>query len=268
MRFDFHTHHYRCGHASGEIRDYIEAAISGGLTYIGISDHSPFFGEDVDQFKPGIAMAKSEFPVYVAEVLQLKEAYRDKITVLLGVESDFFPEHASIYKDVYTRYPLDYIIGSVHVSGGRSIFDRSRWEGIDEAGMLRDKEAHFRLVAESAKSGMFDILGHIDAIKGYLPEISGVATKLVDETLQTIAECDVAIEINTSGKGKACGGWYPSHEVLERACFYGVKPTFGSDSHIPDRIADEFDEVRAALKEIGFKEWAVFEQRKRKMVAL
>lgn len=268
MRFDYHTHHHRCGHASGEIRDYIESAIAGGLSYIGISDHSPFFGEDVDRFKPGIAMGKSEFPAYIAEVLRLKEEYRDKITVLLGVESDFFPEHAAVYRSVYAQYPFDYIIGSVHVSGGRSIFDRTRWEGIDEAGMLRDKEAHFRLVAESARSGMFDILAHIDAIKGYLPAISEVKTDVVDETLRTIAECDVAIEINTSGKGKSCGGWYPSYEILERAHYFGVKPTFGSDSHVPERVADEFEEVRSTLKQIGFKEWAVFEQRQRKMVQL
>jgi histidinol-phosphatase (PHP family) len=55
---------------------------------------------------------------------------------------------------------------------------------------------------------------------------------------------------------------------LERACYFGVKPTFGSDSHVAERVADEFDEVREYLKQIGFKEWAVFEQRKRKMVAL
>jgi histidinol-phosphatase (PHP family) len=268
MKFDFHTHHYRCGHAAGEIRDYIEAAIARGMTYIGISDHSPFFGADVDQLRPGIAMAKSEFPNYIAEVLRLKEEYRDSITVLLGVESDFFPEHASLYSSIYAQYPFDYIIGSVHVSGGWGIFDRSRWDAVEEDGLLAAKEAHFELVAQSARSGMFDILGHIDAIKGYKPEISDVPTAVIDSTLQTIAESDVAIEVNTSGKGKACGGWYPSHEVLERACYYGVKPTFGSDSHVAERVADEFDEVRKVLKEIGFKEWAVFEQRKRQMIAL
>jgi histidinol-phosphatase (PHP family) len=268
MKFDFHTHHYRCGHAAGEIRDYIEAAIARGMTYIGISDHSPYFGEEVDQFRPGIAMGKSEFPEYVAEVLRLKNEYRDKITVLLGVESDYFPQHVELYRSIYKQYPFDYIIGSVHFSGGRGIFDRTRWDGIDEAGLLTAKEAHFEIVAQSARSGMFDILGHIDAIKGYKPEISSIPTAIIDRTLQTIAECDVAIEINTSGKGKECGGWYPSNEVLERACYFGVKPTFGSDSHVAERVADEFDEVREYLKQIGFKEWAVFEQRKRTMVAL
>lgn len=43
MKFDLHTHHFRCGHADGNIRDYIEAGIQSGLQAIGISDHSPFY---------------------------------------------------------------------------------------------------------------------------------------------------------------------------------------------------------------------------------
>lgn len=33
--FDLHTHHQRCGHARGNIRDYIEAANRNGLGMIG-----------------------------------------------------------------------------------------------------------------------------------------------------------------------------------------------------------------------------------------
>src|SRR3954454_23217203 len=91
LKFDLHTHHERCGHARGKIRDYIDAAIERGLSVIGIADHSPYFSSDQDQLHPHIAMAKSMFPEYVNEVLQLKQAYSDKIEVLLGVESDFFP---------------------------------------------------------------------------------------------------------------------------------------------------------------------------------
>lgn len=62
MKFDLHTHHDRCGHAQDKIRDYIEAAIAGGLKAIGISDHSPYFGSPEDHAQPLIAMAKANFP--------------------------------------------------------------------------------------------------------------------------------------------------------------------------------------------------------------
>ncbi|TDF97969.1 histidinol-phosphatase [Paenibacillus piri] len=267
-RFDLHTHHARCGHAQGEIRDYIESAIGSGLSIIGISDHSPFFGSASDHLHPSISMAKSEFPRYIREVLELKEAYKDKIEVLLGVESDFFAEHAEIYKAVYDKYPFDYRIGSIHWLGDTSIFDRSRWDGLDEQQLRQQKEAYFGLIAQSARSGMFEILGHIDALKGFCPEISDIPTNAVDQTLQVIGQCQVAIEINTSGKTKDCGGWYPSDSILERALYFGVPVTFGSDAHVPERVGDDFEQVRSKLKEIGFDHWVYFRQKQLQKIAL
>src|SRR4051812_14667806 len=98
IKFDLHTHHHRCGHAIGTIEDYVKQAIDYGLHYIGISDHSPHFYSDEDQLYPSIAMAKGEFVSYIEEVLHLKEKYQDKIHVLLGLESDFFPDHIGIYR--------------------------------------------------------------------------------------------------------------------------------------------------------------------------
>jgi histidinol-phosphatase (PHP family) len=268
MKFDLHTHHYRCGHAEGEIRDYIESAIAGGLVAIGISDHSPYFGSSEEHAQPLIAMAKSEFPKYVAEILRLKEEYKAEIDVLLGVESDFFPEFAEIYREVYAQYPFDYIIGSVHQVNAVSIFNRNRWKKHTEAQKVSVKEAYYELIQQSARSGMFQILGHIDAMKGFYPAFSEIKTDIVDETLRVIGECKMAIEINTSGKTKDCGGWYPSDAILERALFHGVGVTFGSDAHKPSRVADEWDEVAAKLKKIGFKEWVYFKQKQRQVVPL
>jgi histidinol-phosphatase (PHP family) len=268
MKFDLHTHHDRCGHAEGGIRDYIESAVRQGFRVIGISDHSPYFGHGEDHPQPGIAMAKSEFTNYISEVLRLKEEYKEKIEVLLGVESDFFPEHAALYHQFYEQYPFDYIIGSVHLSGGVSIFNKRRWNGLDAVQKIKAKEEYYRLIRESAASGMFQILGHIDAMKGFYPEFSEIPTKAVEETLKVIGDEGLAIEINTSGKTKDCGGWYPSDEILERALFYGVNVTFGSDAHKPGRVGDEWDLVQRRLREIGFREWCFFRQKKKQVVPL
>ncbi len=58
LKFDFHTHHDRCGHARGTIRDYIEASFDKGLDIITISDHSPYFGSEEDPSYPHIADGK------------------------------------------------------------------------------------------------------------------------------------------------------------------------------------------------------------------
>ena len=268
-KFDLHTHHVRCGHADGTIRDYIEAGIAHGLHIIGISDHTPYFGSEEDQPFPNITMKKSELAGYVEEVLKLKEEYAGRIEVLLGIESDYFPQHMELYRKALNLYPFDYIIGSVHYSDEISIFNKNRWKKLDPDAQIAAKREYYRLIRESAKSGMFQILGHIDAMKGNYPAFSDIAVpEAIDETLEVIGECGIAIEVNTSGKTKLSGGWYPSDEILERALFYGVDITFGSDAHIPKRVGDELDQVRQRLIEIGFTSWVYYKQKQRQVVAL
>jgi len=264
MKFDLHTHHDRCGHATGKIKDYIESAIQAGISAIGISDHSPYFAHELDQPQPGIAMARSDFPNYIKEVLQLKEQYKNKIEVLLGVESDFYPDQIELYRAAYKPYPFDYIIGSVHQTKGVSIFNRNRWKGLSEAEQSEGKNHYYDLIQQSVKSGLFQVLGHIDAMKGYYPLFTSIkgAEKAIDDTLQAVAENDISIEINTSGKTKSCGGWYPSDEILERAHHFGADVTFGSDSHVPQRVGDEWELVQKRLREIAFKRWVFFRQKK------
>ncbi|MBD3109927.1 histidinol-phosphatase [Bacillus sp. AGMB 02131] len=268
MKFDLHTHHERCGHAVGQIRDYIEAGISGGLKVIGIADHTPYFASDEDHPYPKVTMPRSDFSNYVNEVLKLKSEYSGKIDVLLGVEADYFPESAHIYRFYLDQYPFDYVIGSIHHVGGQSIFKRGRWEGLTEKERVATKEAYYSLIQQSARSNMFQILGHIDAMKAYYPDFSLIETLAVEETLKVISECDVAIEINTSGKTKDVGGWYPSADILEMAKHFDVKLTFGSDAHNPERVGDEFEEVREQLKQIGFKEWFYYKVKRRVSVPL
>ncbi|AWB45843.1 phosphoesterase [Paenibacillus sp. CAA11] len=269
MKFDLHTHHYRCGHADGDIRDYVEAGIAAGLKVIGISDHTPYFGSPEEQPFPRIAMAKRELAHYVEEVLRLKAEYAGKIDVLLGIESDFFPEHIEVYRKTLAKYPFDYIIGSVHSTYNTSIFNKNRWKGLSPEEHIVQKETYYDYIRQSARSGMFQILGHIDAMKGNYPAFSDIpAAKAIDDTLQTIAEHGVSIEINTSGKTKLSGGWYPADDILERALHYGVEVTFGSDAHKPSRVGDEWDQVAARLYDIGYRSWVYYKNKQKQTVPL
>jgi len=264
IKFDIHTHHERCGHADGQIEAYIKSAIEQNLKAIGISDHSPYFGHKEDHPFPNITMARSEFPNYVKQILELKQKYSNQIDVLLGVESDFFPKYAHIYKEQFSQYPFDYIIGSVHHVNEVSIFNKTRWKKLDQKGLIKTKEAYYELIAQSAKSGMFQILGHIDAMKAYYPDFSHIpANHAVDHALKTIAEHQVAIEVNTSGKTKLVGGWYPSAEILERAFHFGVNISFGSDAHTPSRVSEDFEDVAKLLKQIGYSNWVYYKQKQK-----
>ncbi|MFC0560658.1 histidinol-phosphatase [Halalkalibacter alkalisediminis] len=268
VKFDLHTHNQMCGHAIGTIEDYVKAAVEKGLNMIGISDHAPYFHSEEDHPQPGITMAKTHFKRYVKKVLRLKEKYAGQIEVFLGIESDFFPAHSEIYKQILVEHPFDYVIGSVHYVDEISIFKKSRWEGLTNTEKVKTKERYYHLIEQSARSGMCDILGHIDAMKGFYPEFSNIQVKALEHTLRVIGEYELVIEINTSGKTKDCGGWYPADDILERALYHKVGVTFGSDAHNPDRVGDEFEEVQKRLKEIGFKNLNYFSGRQKQSIPI
>ncbi|GGD95907.1 histidinol-phosphatase [Paenibacillus nasutitermitis] len=263
MKFDFHTHHERCGHATGTIRQYIIAAMDSGLDMIGISDHTPFFAQEQDRPSLTGCMAKSEFPAYVREVLELKAEFAGRIEVLLGIEADFIPDCLDLYRNILASYPFDYVIGSVHEFAGNGLYDKKQWEQLTVQGKLDLKNLYYDHVAQSAKSGLYDILGHVDALNRYFPGYPELRTEAADLTLQTIARHDVVMEINSSDDN-----WVPDGWLLERALHYGVKVTFGSDAHEPERVGEHFEAIKQHLLDIGYREWAIFRGRKRTMLPL
>ena len=42
MKYNYHTHTKRCGHATGEDEDYVIAALNKGYKILGFSDHAMF----------------------------------------------------------------------------------------------------------------------------------------------------------------------------------------------------------------------------------
>lgn len=248
IRGDYHTHHFRCGHAKGSIEEYIQAAIRLGLAEIGISDHSPLYWQEGDHPWPGSAMAMSHFPDYIDEVLTLKRKYAGKIRVLLSMEADFLPGHVERYRELVTDCPFDYVIGSVHYCDGLHIYNQQRWRGgADPEATYRE---YFRLIRESARSGLFDVLGHITGLMAYGPRPStALLDKEFDETVHTLAETGVAIELNASGIRKGGDHPFPCAPLLRRCIEAGVPLTYGSDSHLPSEVGHAREVVATLLKD-------------------
>ncbi len=267
MRVDYHTHHYRCGHAEGEMADYAEAAIAVGFDEIGLSDHSPIYhlGDD-PQARPQTAMSQHELPRYMRAMEEVRGTYAGRITVRLGVESDYIAGWDAHYRGLWAGYPLDYAIGSVHwLFGDWSIFSRHLPAGrtVDEV-----YAEYLRCTIGAARSGAYDIIGHLDCIKtnGWLP--ARWRTPLLEETVAALAEGGVAIELNVSGWRKPVADCYPGPELLTLCQRAGVPVTFGSDAHRPEQVGFQWQRAVALLRAVGYGEIATFRGRQRVMVPL
>lgn len=266
MRVDYHTHHYRCGHARGNLSDYVEAAIARGLDEIGLSDHSPIYHLGPNpHIHPQTAMSQHELPNYIREMLEVRDRYAGHITVRLGVESDAVPGWEEHFRQLWRQYPLDYVIGSIHWLGRWSIFAKQRPADRPLPDLY---EEYLHTTQAAARSGAYDIIGHLDCIKteGHLPDRA--VPPLLDETVRVLAETGVAVELNTSGWLKPIADCYPRAELLERCHHWGVPVTLGSDAHDADLVGSHFDQAVALLREIGYREIATYKQRLRHMVPL
>jgi histidinol-phosphatase (PHP family) len=246
--------------------EYVEAAIAQGLDEIGLSDHGPIYHLGPNPHAvPRTAMSQHELPNYINEMMALRDRYADRMIVKLGVESDAVPGWGDHFRNLWRQYPLDYVIGSIHWLGSWSIF----WEKLPPGRTVESLyEEYLHLTQEAARSGAYDIIGHLDCIKtaGHLHDRS--ITPQVDETVRVLAEAGVAVELNTSGWRKSICECYPRTELLERCHHWGVPVTLGSDAHEPEHVGSGFAEATALLKEIGYREIATFTQRQRKLVPL
>ena len=105
----FHIHTKRCGHASGEDREYIEKAIELGAPRIVFTDHAPFPGNPFRN-----RMLIEELTEYIETFRRLKEEYVDKIEIMTGLECEYLPGFHSYYEELKGQSGLDLLILGQH----------------------------------------------------------------------------------------------------------------------------------------------------------
>lgn len=255
-RTDYHTHSsFSDGRSFPE--EYIGPACAAGLNEIGFSDHISFF-ENVDDSN----MRHVIIPTYIKHLENIRNRIKT-IKIKIGLEVDFCEGKEKETRDLLISLPLDYVIGSVHYLGDKSVdFDQEIYQGdID-----RLFESYFDSVCTASSSGLFDIIGHCDLIRifGYKP--SSDLEPLYRRLAKTMRTHNVVFEVNTNGRNRPLADFYPNRKYLHIFREENVPVCVNSDAHMPSRLGQYFDEAYELLRFTGFTEMAVFENRIRYMV--
>jgi len=255
---DYHIHTYLCGHASGEPFEYVEHAIKIGLKEIGFSDHAPMVSHD----DPTVTMSKEQLPFYHDTLEILREKYKDQIEIKIGIEADFIPGYEEKTKKILAAYPYDYVIGSVHYIGDWGFDNSNEKQKLAESNINDVYRKYYNLLRLSAKSGMFDIMAHVDLVKKFGHYPTENLKEEVENTSKVFKDSGVAIELNTSGLRKPAREMYPSALSLKIYAQADVPLVFGSDSHQPEDVGKDFIEAIRIAKKVGYKEFLTFKNRK------
>ncbi len=258
---DYHLHTARCCHATGTLEDYIAEAESKQLQEIGFADHFPLGMLGFEPRKQ-VTMNPGELPEYIKQVQALKEQ-TPSLKIKLGIEVDYLPGFENEVKTLLGRYDFDYVIGSIHFMGDWDFTHPVYAEDYKHKDLNRIYRRYFGLVEKVCKSGLFDIIGHIDVVKkfGYRPEGSLDGIRL--EIARLLRQTNTCLELNTAGRDAPVGEFYPDREFLALCYSEGVEVTLGSDAHAPDQVGRYFPEALDLLRRSGYRELTVFEGRQK-----
>lgn len=262
MLSDLHTHTKLCHHAVGEPEDYVRSAIAKGLGEIGFSDHNPM----PTQFDES-RMAGSELPLYFEMIERTKKAFPD-FPIRLALECDFLQGYEDHIRWLATQTEWDYFIGSVHYLRDWEMDNPAYLEKWKEQPLEVTWKKYFEEYQKAAESRLFDFLGHPDLVKKFCFVPQGDLKSFYRPALDAIADCGVAIEVNTAGLRKDIKEIYPSKGFLEEAFKRHIPILINSDAHAPQEVGMDFDKALTLVKEVGYTTVQRFEKRKRIEVRL
>lgn len=262
------TYHNHSTYSDGKHTptELARAATVMGVHELGVSDHYVLRedGRTVEWTMPPEAL-----PAYIDELKRLRDSLEASggPAIRIGLEVDWFPDHAALLHRALDHEALDYIIGSVHDVGEMTIDGSpARWQSLTETQRNDVHRRYWQHMRDLAESGVFDIVAHIDLPKkfGYYATVNLSAE--IGAALDVIAaQPNLVVEINTAGWHKSCADAYPSEDIVAGCFRRGIPMTISADAHQADHLLRDFDRAAQRLRAAGYIEIARFAGRDMRM---
>jgi len=241
---DYHLHTPYCRHAQGGMELYARQAASLGLEEICFTPHMPMpgFGRGPDWLR----MASEDMELYLRDLEDLRGRHRE-LTILCGVEADFYDGSEKQVQEFLARYPFDLVLMSVHFlrdwPGENWVFD------ITGLGKPLREVYHDYLSAlkRGIGTGLYDAVAHLDLIRQPGQTVLASNARDVQEVLELAGRQGMSLEINTGGMRRPLAQPYPAPEILQLASRLALPAITGSDAHEPHLVGYGFSEVRGWL---------------------
>ena len=264
INIDYHLHTYYSDDSNYPMEDLVLDAINIGLNEICITDHYDFdtkqdWKKDLNSYnyleKVGLPPMNVKCPAYFIELNKLKEKYKDRITILRGMEFGMQTHTIKKFEELYKKYPMDFIILSCHEIDNKEIWLQQYQDGKTQLGYNRGYYNEILNIIRQYKN--YSVLGHLDMIVRY--DLNGecrfeLVEDIVREILKKVINDGKGIEINTSCYRYKLHDLTPNKNILLAYKELGGKIlTIGSDSHKKDSLCNsKIKETLSIIKDLGF----------------
>jgi len=228
MFANYHTHTYRCHHANGTEREYIEKAIASGIKILGFSDHIPYYFPK--GFYSSFRMKFEEVQGYIETLQNLRNEYIKDIQIFIGFECEYYPDYFEQTIKKLSEYEYDYLILGQH-------FIENEISCIASGSPTKDEnilQIYVDQTIEAMKTRKFTYFAHPDIIN-YTGNLD-TYTKHMKRLCMCANELDIPLEINFLGISDRRN--YPCDKFFSIASEVGNKIIFGCDAHNSFAIGD------------------------------
>lgn len=235
MIANYHTHTWRCNHASGTEEEYVRAALDAGIQILGFSDHTPYLFPD--GYYSTFRMRPEQLAEYAGTIRELKKKHQNRIELHLGVECEYYPSHFRDVVSMLRDHQVEYMILGQHFMGNE--YD-SPYGGL-ATDREEDLKRYCRQSMEAMNTGLFTYFAHPDLI--HFRGSDSVYSRNMRELFREAKRCGMPLEINLLGFREK--KWYPSRRFLEAAAEEGCQMILGCDAHAASALNDPKTEAMA-----------------------
>lgn len=266
--WDCHMHSSFSADSDTPTEDMIRRSIALGLEGICFTEHlDPDYPPTPDDLEFSL-----DLPAYYKRLMELKEAYKDQISIRFGIEIGLQLHLGEYFHNLLRKYPFDFVIGSSHLVHGADPYYPEFFQGREEEQAYRE---YFESIPENLSAfDEVDTYGHLDYIVRYGPNQNRFYSykkyqDILEAILKKLIEKNVGLEVNTGGYHYGLGEPNPCTAIIRRYKELGGEIiTIGADAHAPEKIGYDFDRAAQVLKEYGFEYYTVFKERKPEFIRL
>jgi len=244
---NFHTHTYRCNHATGEVIDYAEAAFKQGAQALGISDHVAL----PDNRWPEVRMPFDQLDDYEAAI-ESARTQMPQMKIYKGMECEYDTVYHNYFQDeLLGERAYDYLIGAAHYAplNGKWLF---AFEKLNTTAALL---AYGKYLGMMMETGLFAFIAHPDVFGCSNDVWHSDLTACSRDILRAAEATQTPLEINGNGFRKTLKSTkegsrhpYPWHPFWELAADYKIKVICTSDAHRPEHVLANIDDGLAFAK--------------------
>lgn len=243
MIANYHTHTWRCNHATGTEEEYVQAALDRKMEILGFSDHTPYcFPEG---YYSHFRMRPEQLTDYCNTIRGLQKAYNGQIQIPLGVELEYYPAYFPQLLPILRDAGIEYCLLGQHFVENEI---NAHYCGYP-TGDVEILKTYVTQSAEAMQTGLFTYFAHPDLL--YFQGNDNVYRQYMRLLCAEAKSCGLPLEMNMLGK--LSGRNYPNPVFWELAAEAGCDVIIGCDAHAPQHLrnVETEQELREMIRQYG-----------------